>query len=236
MTLLFADTLTEDEDNYRFLREAAEDIGAPLVTVTEGRDVWQVFNDQRMIGNTRISNCSRTLKQEPARKWLDANTDPAETTVVVGIDWSESHRLPSIRRSYAPYEVLAPLTEPPYLDRAAIFRALADRGIARPRLYDMGFAHANCGGFCVRAGQGQFVQLLRTMPERYAEHEAREEAFRDRLGKDVSILRDRVGGDTKPLTMRSLRERAERDAGQLDLFDLGGCGCFVADELAEASR
>jgi hypothetical protein len=227
VTLLFADTRTEDEDNYRFLTEAAADIGAPLVTVADGRDVWQVFRDQRMIGNTRISNCSRTLKQEPARRWLDSNADPADTTVVVGIDWSESHRLAAIERNYAPFPVLAPLCSPPYLDRAAIFRALAARGIKRPRLYDLGFAHANCGGFCVRAGHAQFAHLLEVMPERYAAHEAQEQAARDMLDKDVSVLRDRAGGEARPLTLTAFRGRMENRPDQLDLFDLGGCGCFT---------
>lgn len=292
VTLLFADTRTEDEDNYRFLREAAADIGRELVTVADGRDVWQVFRDQRMIGNTRISNCSRTLKQQPARAWLDANRSPDGTTVVLGIDWSESHRLPAVARAYAPYRVDAPLCEPPYMNRAEIFTDLAARGIRRPRLYDLGFAHANCGGFCVRAGQGQFAQLLKTMPARYAEHEAQEQSMRDMLGKDVSILRDRsrfavlsheglretdidtiqlptaqcVGcGDEEsehtaegagcdqferemqsveivaatgellpsmvPLTLAALRERIERTPEQIDLFDLGGCGCFVAEDV-----
>jgi hypothetical protein len=227
VTLLFTDTAMEDEDNYRFLNDAAADLGAELVQLRDGRDVWDVFKDSRMIGNTRLSVCSRILKQEPARAWLNANRDPETTTVVVGIDWSESHRMAAVIRSYAPYAVLGPLCDPPYRDRGAIFADLAARGIKRPRLYDMGFAHANCGGFCVRAGQGQFAQLLREMPDRYAWHEKKEQDMRDYLGKDVSILRDRRGGAKVPLTLRGLREQIETDESQIDLFDLGGCGCFV---------
>ena len=32
ITLLFTDTKTEDEDLYRFIREAAADVGVPLTT------------------------------------------------------------------------------------------------------------------------------------------------------------------------------------------------------------
>lgn len=228
LTLLFADTNTEDQDNYRFLEEAAADIGAPLVRLSDGRDVWQVFRDERMIGNTRLSTCSRALKQRPARRWLDEHASP-DAVVIVGIDWTEEHRLAAISRNYAPRRVAAPLCEPPYLEPEQIAAALADRGIRPPRLYGLGFAHANCGGFCVRAGQGQFVQLLRTFPERYAHHEAEEEAVRSMLGKDVAILRDRRGGQTRPLTLRALRERAQSTPEQVDMLDVGGCGCFVAD-------
>src|SRR5213592_3080084 len=95
MRLLFTDTNGEDPDLYRFLAEAAADIGAELVVITNnGQTIWDVFRKERMIGNTRLSVCSRALKQRPARRWLEENTDPAETTVVVGIDWTEEHRVP----------------------------------------------------------------------------------------------------------------------------------------------
>lgn len=226
----------EDEDNYRFLKEAAADVlgegtAERLHWLREGRDVWGVFRDERMIGNTRLSTCSRALKQRPARKFLEEHFDPDGTTVYIGIDWTEEHRVAPISRSYLPYVVRAPLCEPPYLDREQIFADLEKRGIKRPRLYDLGFAHANCGGFCVRQGQGGFLNLLEKMPERYAYHERNEEEMRRYLGKDVAILRDRRGGVTKPLTLKALRERAQA-GGQIDRDDIGGCGCFTDTEGA----
>lgn len=240
LVLLFADVrgdstdphVGEDPDNYRFLAEAAADVGGELVIVADGRTIWQVFRDKRFLGNTRLANCSHLLKQEPARRWLAEHADPERTTLHVGIDWSESHRLPAVERGWQPYRVTAPLTEPPYLDREAVLADLRRRGIAPPRLYDLGFAHANCGGGCVKAGQGQFIHLLRTMPERYARWEAEEAALRDHLGKDVAILRDRTGGPVRPLTLTELRERHEARPEQLDLLDVGGCGCFVDGEPA----
>lgn len=224
--LVFADVLGEDQDNYRFLRDAANDIGGELVWLTEGRTIWEVFSDNKFLGNARLANCSKFLKQRPAREWLDANCAPADTIVYVGIDWMESHRLPAIRKNYLPYPVQAPLTHAPYLTKTDILNALRERGVEPPRLYDMGFAHANCGGGCVRAGQGQFLHLLEVMPDRYAEWEANEQRLREQLG-DVAILRDRRGGTTTPLPLTVLRQRAEASDPQLDRLDIGGCGCFV---------
>ena len=51
VTLVFADTLIEDEDNYRFLHEAAAMLGRHL---KDGRDPWQVFRDDRFLGNSRL--------------------------------------------------------------------------------------------------------------------------------------------------------------------------------------
>ena len=227
LVLLFADVRGEDADNYRFLHEAAADVGGELVIVEDGRTIWDVFKDNRFLGNSRLANCSKFLKQQPAREWLDANCDPADTTVYVGIDWTETHRIPAIERSYLPYVAKAPLCEPPYLSRDDVFADLKRRGIKRPRLYDLGLQHANCGGLCVRAGQGQFARVLDLMPERFAEWERNEQELRDHLGKDVSILRDRTGGQVVPLTLTAFRERAESKPEQIDLFDIGGCGCFV---------
>jgi len=102
--------------------------------------------------------------------------------------------------------------------------------LRKQRLYVLGMPHANCGGGCVKMGIGGFARLLDAMPERYAEWEANEQTMRDQLG-DVSILKDRRGGTAKPLTLRALRERIE-SGGQVDLFDIGGCGCFVDIEVA----
>lgn len=240
MVLLFADVkgnstsphVGEDEDTYRFIREAAANVGAELVTVKDGRNIWQVFHDDRFLGNTRLANCSKFLKQKPCREWLETNCDPAATTVYVGIDWSESHRLPAIVKGWAPYPVRAPMTEAPYLDRDDMLAALEAEGIEVPRLYRAGFAHNNCGGFCVRAGQAQMELLLREHPERYAFHEAEEQKLREHLGKDVAILRDRTGGTLTPLTLRTFRERLEGQPNLFDPLDVGGCGCFVAEEVA----
>jgi hypothetical protein len=265
--LVFSDVSMEDEDNYRFLREAATDIGGELVWLRDGRDIWQVFKDDAFLGNTRLANCSKFLKQRPARAWLDEHCDPATTVVYVGIDWSEGHRLGGVRMAYAhglegcykgrcrslwgptgerhegpgchrlldhdkQWYVEAPLCAPPLTDKAEILADLRRRGIEPPRLYAMGFAHANCGGGCVRAGGGQFAHLLKVMPERYLWWEQNEQDLRDHLDKDVAILRDRRGGKTVPLTLRTFRERHEARPEQTDLLDIGGCGCFVDEGVA----
>jgi hypothetical protein len=226
-TLLFTDTMTEDEDLYRFLDEAAADVGAPLVKVADGRDIWQVFRDSRYLGNTRADPCSRILKREQSRKWLSENRDPATTAVVLGFDWTEVHRLDRAARAWDPWRVEAPMIDPPYRMRAEMIAELESRGIAAPRLYGMGASHNNCGGGCVKAGIGHFAWLLDAFPERYAEWEANEQGMRDFLGRDVSILRDRSGGSTDPLTLAALRERLT--AGRVPLAmlqEVGGCACM----------
>lgn len=232
LVLLFADTLAEDEDLYRFLDDAARDLGVPITRVCEGRTPQEVHRDVRLIGNPMVAPCSRVLKQEPCRRWLEEHTDPSNTTVHVGIDWSEMHRLPAIVRNYKPWTATAPLCGPPYVDKRGWIAEARRRGIVEPRLYALGFEHNNCGGACVRGGQAQWAHLLRVFPERFASWEAHEQEMRELLGTDRTILRDRSGGDTKPLPLTELRRRAEDQPDALDGLDWGGCGCFVDGEAA----
>jgi hypothetical protein len=235
LILLFSDVkgftedphIGEDEDTYRFIEDAAKNVGGELIILRDGRDIWQVFKDKRFLGNSRLASCSHELKQKPARKWLDENCSPEDTIVYVGIDWSEEHRLPSIVKNYLPYVAKAPLTEAPYLDKAQLIEWAQSEGIQTPRLYDLGFSHNNCGGGCVRAGQGQFKQLLQIMPERYAVWEREEKKMQEFLQRDVTILKEQVKGVRKNLSLEELRIRNEVAPETVDALDIGGCNCFV---------
>ena len=236
--LLFSDVkgnttnpdIGEDEDTYRFIKESAVNVGGTLITVADGRNIWEVFHDKKFLGNSRLANCSHELKQKPARKWLDENCDPETTIVYVGIDWSESHRLPAVERNYLPFKAEAPLTEPPFIDKQQMIALARSQGLKTPRLYDLGFAHNNCGGGCVRAGQAQFKKLLDLMPDRYAEWENQEKKMQDHLDRSVTILSETVRGERRSLSLTDLRERSESQPSLIDLLDIGGCGCFVQDE------
>lgn len=227
VSLLFTDTHMEDEDLYRFLDESASYLGAELIEISDGRDPWEVFHDVKFLGNTRIDPCSRVLKRDLAKDYVTRTYQAHECTLYIGIDWTEQHRLGAVQKNWHPYVVKAPLCEPPEIEKRELFDHLKQIGIAPPRLYDMGFAHNNCGGFCIKAGHGQFAILLKNFPDLYAMHEAKEREFREFIGKDVSILRDRTGGTTKPLTMERFRLELEKGNRQVDVFDQGGCGCFV---------
>ncbi len=226
ITLLFADTKTEDEDLYRFINEAAANVGVPLTVIADGRDVWQVFHDTRFLGNSRIDPCSRILKRDLADRWVEEHFHVEDTIKYVGLDWTERGRIARHQKANLPWRVEAPMADLPYLTKDDMIEWLRAEGIEPPRLYAMGFPHNNCGGFCIKAGIDNFRLLLHTMPERYAYHEQKEQELREYLGKDVAILRDRAGGDSKPLTLKALREREECLPMPLG-NDFGGCGCLV---------
>lgn len=242
VTLLFTDTKMEDKDLYRFLDEAAADVfrnmTPNLVRLCEGRTPWEVFFDERFLGNSKVDPCSKILKRKMKDRWLTENCDPADTIAYVGIDWTEMHRFDDgaggglrPRRAAAGWKYEAPMCEPPYMDKQDMLRALKACGIKAPRLYDMGFSHNNCGGFCCKAGQGHFANLYRQLPETYAYHEQKEQDIIAYLEKPVSMLTEQIDGISYPLTLKTLRERIDAD-GQIDMYEIGGCGCFI-DEPEE---
>ena len=227
----------EDEDTYRFLDDAVKNIGGHYIYINEGKDIWEVFKDKKFLGNSRLAHCSFELKQKPARKWLNENCDPNDTIVYVGIDWTETHRLPAIVKNYLPYKAVAPLAEPyyhredkMYYDKQELIEWAESEGLKTPRLYSLGFSHNNCGGGCVRAGQAQFKKLLEVMPERFAMWEEKEQEIIQHLGKDVSILMDMKDGVRRSLPLIELRRRVESQPQLIDNDDLGGCGCFFEED------
>ena len=235
--LLFSDVkgetdnphIGEDEDTYRFVQEAAEGLGAQLVTLIDGRNIWEVFRDRKFLGNSRLAPCSHELKQKPAKKWIHENCDPETTMIYVGIDWTETHRMEAVSRGYDPYRVAAPLTVAPLLTKAQMIEEAEKIGLKPPRLYSYGFKHNNCGGGCVRAGQAQFKHLLDVMPERFAEWERQEEKMQDYLGAEVTILSRTVNGRKQPLSLTSLREMAEQQPSMIDMTETGfECNCTTS--------
>jgi hypothetical protein len=184
------------------------------------------------LGNSRIDPCSKILKRQMADRWVAQHFTPETVTIYIGIDWTEEHRYTRLRERKLPWRYEAPLCEPPYLTKHDGAAWLASIGIERPRLTRLGFAHNNCGGGCVKAGVGHFKHLLRVLPDVYAEWERNEQAMRDYLDKPVAILRRQEGEDMVPMTLAQLRQRVD-DGGQIDAFEIGGCGCFI--DLPEAA-
>ncbi len=226
LTLLFADVGDEHPDLYRFLEEGAANIGVPVTRIAEGRTPRQVMTDEKFIGNSAFDPCSRILKREFMDKWFRENRDVQDTVRYIGIDWTEVNRFTTFQKRMAPWVTDAPLcTNDPPLGKPQAFAMLEQEGIRPPYLNLMGFSHNNCGGACIKAGQGAWAKLLGVDPTLYGEWETWEEGMREVVG-DHSILRDRRGGGDKPLTLRNFRLRV-KNKQPYDKHEAGGCGCAI---------
>jgi 3'-phosphoadenosine 5'-phosphosulfate sulfotransferase (PAPS reductase)/FAD synthetase len=224
---VFCDTLAEDGDLYRFLNDIESRLGIKIVRLCYGKTPLELCFEENFIFNSRIANCSKILKSKPFNNWLKQNyPNPEDCIIYLGIDWTEMHRIGPIKENYKPYRVEFPMTEKPYLTKPEMIEELKGEGIEVPRLYKLGFEHNNCKGCCVKAGIAHYENLLRKDRITYLELENKEERLRERIGKDVSILK-RQG---KPFTLRQLRADVESQPLQCSLFgedEWGGCGCFA---------
>ena len=218
--IVFMDTLIEDEDNYRFMAEAKKRWGVEIVTLTEGRTPFEVSKDAQIIPNQKIAPCTFRLKIDIFTKFVQ--DIEGDVTIHIGYDYSELHRIETTRKNYEErgWAVDFPLLWKPYEMRPYEQVVREDWGIEPPRMYSLGYTHANCGGVCVKQGQGDWRRTLVNFPARYAEIEAWEEKMRNHpIRKKYALLRDQSGGKVRALTLAKFRNRNE-EKESLSLFEL----------------
>lgn len=223
--LLFADTLIEDEDLYRFNQDVAKAVGKEIITLTDGRTPWDVYIDKRWIGNSRTAHCSTELKTKQVKKWLDEHAQPNDP-LVLGMDYSEIDRLERAQKNWdRPVRSLI-IEHKVYRPKFEWY--LEKYGIKKPRLYTQGYEHNNCGGFCCKAGLVQFERLYRTNQERFAYHEAEMNRAMSAIGETAKpFLRKVHQGETQYITLTEFRKELECQTLELPMFDDSGCGCFT---------
>ncbi|GHO82995.1 hypothetical protein [Dictyobacter formicarum] len=167
--LWFADTLYEDDDLYRFLRDCMQRWGGTLYWYTDGRTPLEVAAQKKLIPCNLAAPCSYELKVKPFRQFILAM--PSLPVVYIGLDRWEKRRLISVKESYAKAipDVLVdyPLLWESYEVRPLTDVCRQDWQIEPPRLYSLGFSHNNCGGRCVRQGIREWIRLGTHFPERY---------------------------------------------------------------------
>jgi 3'-phosphoadenosine 5'-phosphosulfate sulfotransferase (PAPS reductase)/FAD synthetase len=239
--LVFCDTLIEDEDLYRFLDDAETTLGVEIIRLKDGRTPWDVFRDERLIGDSRVAPCSKFLKRKVFARYLEKSgkyqiKPKPNATIVLGIDWTEEHRFLRAKTNWEPWPVIAPLCEEPLMSKTQAAAYFDSFGVKRPRLYEHGFAHNNCGGFCVRAGQAHFANLLKVNRERYLWHEGKELEILETIPRTKPFLKRMRNGILNYMTLQDFRvsiEGTDKPETVIDKHDFGGCGCFVDDEAKE---
>lgn len=287
--LYFTDTLWEHEDLYRFIDEASDKLRLPMLTHSAGLNPVQLMFEKKLVFNSRIGDCSKLLKMRVARDFLMKGRGPAieewrnkeylknddfitGASLYFGIGFDEMHRQDAIIRNWAPFRVQMPLID----HNIWVDKILLKHNIRQPKMYDYGFAHNNCNGRCVKAGQGHYRLLKERMPDVFQkimeqEHhlwncvsayryikaaelpeeveeielrrldDAYRDYFYDRADRPKLYIHPSASATAEfmkvqrysfmkregaPYTIRDLHYEVENDM-QIDLFDIGGCGCFL---------
>lgn len=230
---VFADTMSEDPDLYRFLDDLETHTGRQIVRLSTGEDIWATFRKHAAF--TTGSGClaSWRLKYLQLRDWMAANYDPADTTILIGMGPDEEDRQVRVRKRCEPFAVDFPVCWEPRLWSCDVQEFLKRRGLTLPALYDKGYPHNNCGGACIMAGIAQWCGVLKDYPERFAHAEDEEQrmlAVIEERGRNAwTILKDRRGGVHKTYSLKQLREDVE--AGRRlpdDKWRAKSCSCMFA--------
>jgi hypothetical protein len=245
-SVVFMDTQFEDDDNYRFMNECKKRWDVPIIVLCEGRTPYEVSRSENVIPNSFIAPCTFRLKINIFKAWLETQEKPI--TIHIGYDFSEIHRCDKTKKNYEElgYSVDFPLLWEPIEEREYTDVSKNDWGIEPPRMYPMGYTHANCGGRCVKQGQGDWIRTLINFPDRYKEIEDWEQEMRTHSERHAvrSILKRSVNKETVPFTLRELREKYESEhllpkskEEQLYLFTLDSKSmcvvCGIGDILSE---
>ena len=213
----FNDTKWEHPDLYRFLSDFEGALDVDIIKDNDGRNPEQVFYDNKMLGSDRAPICSKFLK---AKKMQDFVLPGDKVYFGIGI-----HELQRASRIAPIYERLGveakfPMIENPVLKHKP-FELCQDLGIEIPQMYKDGFEHNNCYGGCVRAGAKQWLSMLRTYPDVFADRERIEREFTDwnnaRRLKEDPKYRPRDYHFMKDMGLKELREIEEQGID----FDFG---------------
>jgi len=200
----FNDTGWEDEDLYRFLRDVEQHCQISILHDNDGRNVEELSYDTHTLPNNYMPFCSHHLKAARLQKYIQSGD-----TVLFGIDRTETHRARRLIERYGNiakeknlenFSIRFPLIEH-NVSKEEIQKYFESNNIPIPRLYSLGFKHNNCGGGCVRQSKKQWINLLRALPNVYAERERLEQEISEYFGRRMTYMKD--------TSLKELREQAE---------------------------
>lgn len=180
VVLLFTDTNSEEPALYDFIIKAKDKLGCELKWIdNDGKNIWDVAFEQKMIFTSRLANCTKELKIYPAEKYIKESFSPEDTILYLGLDWEEMHRQGAPRANWRPYQVEYPMNEVPFYFKEDYLAEIEKDGLPLLEGYKQGFSHGNCSSFCFKAGIGHFVHLLKTNPEAYFENAEKERQLQE---------------------------------------------------------
>lgn len=219
--LLYHSTNTEPEDNDRFRNEIANHIGIPITEDSDGRNIWQIFYDEKFLGNGRNTPCSRILKQQRSIAYLKAH-QPA--MLYVGFTLEEYRRAQRTFARYNKYDLKVhfPLITEKLTKDECMHKVVSCWGITPPATYSWA-EHANCIP-CIKGKKAYWGLIY--MFERAAWEKASqvEKEFKQTIFTEADSLEDELINCLR--LAKTYLHKKENKKSQMDLFEYP-CECAV---------
>lgn len=156
--IAYCDTGSEDEDNYRFMRDCAKWFGQPITEIGSDKysSTWGVWESRQYISGIAGAPCTQELKIKPRLAF-----ERPDDIHVFGYtaDSNDVRRAEALRENWPDLNVNTPLIDAG-LTKAACLSIIRNAGIEPPRVYEMGLPHANCLP-CCKATSPDYWALIR---------------------------------------------------------------------------
>lgn len=163
--LLHTPTYSEHPDSDRFRKEVSEYIGIPITEQADGRDIWELIDDNNALPSQFIPFCTRILKHEQSEKFYKTLND--DFILYLGYDIDEWRR---VQKQTARFEVIGRKSKYPLFEKKIgkeePKRIIQEEwGIRLPEPYEH-LKHNNCIP-CFKAGLKEWKLYWQHYPEQF---------------------------------------------------------------------
>lgn len=160
--IVYIDVANQHPDSFRFLMDCQKHLDKPIEVlrdVRHGGSVDVVIEKYKYINGAGGAPCTMHLKKRVRQEWERQFDEPI--TYIWGMDADEEARAKRLDES-SEFDNEFPLIERG-LDKASCHALLAEMGVKRPAMYDLGYPNNNCIG-CVKGGMGYWNAIRRDFP------------------------------------------------------------------------
>jgi hypothetical protein len=230
-------SLRDWKERRLFLQERGQELAdyyEDFVYDAHEESLHEVIESEKFMPNSRIDLCSRILKRERSAKFIK-KFNPEDIKVAIGIGLWEEHRVSRAKEFWLPYEIVSPFCDSGEFESKYKDEIFNMANLVEPHLYQIGLAHNNCAGFCVKAGIKHYRLLLEKDRDLYLTHEDNEQKLYKNNPNLRPFLNKMIKGEKLYITLKQLRENIElsipfvsKDEIVDDLDeDFGLCNCAI---------
>jgi hypothetical protein len=213
--LLHTPTHSEHKDADRFRCQVARYIGLPITVWGDGRDIWDLIDDNSCLPSQFIPFCTRILKQEMAEEYYKTLDD--DFTVYVGFDANEWRR---VQKQTARFEEMGRKSRYPLFEKkipkAEVLRAIQeDWKLVLPEPYKH-LKHNNCIP-CYKAGLRDWKIYWEFYPDEFWKAAEKEKEQGHTVFKGVSLEE----------LAELWKHNKDFECAQVNMFDSVPCMCSI---------
>lgn len=183
--LLHTPTYSEHPDADRFRKQVANYIGLPITIQADGRDIWQLIDDENCLPSNWIPFCTRILKQEQTKKFIQNLNDDFILYYGYGVDEWRRVQKQSVRFEQIGWKAQYPLFERKISDLQVKDTIKNVWRICLPEPYKY-LEHNNCIP-CWKGGKGHFQRVAKYYPEYFLKAIEKEKQIGHTVFKDCTL-------------------------------------------------